>query len=56
METGFSREEFAEALKLFQKTVVGGIQRAMEKAINGIIAVPDGIQIIPFSMEREEEE
>lgn len=55
VETGFSREEFAEALALFQRTVVSGYQRKIEKAIDSIIAVPGGIQLIPFTLEREDE-
>ena len=55
VQTGFSREEFAEVLKLFQRTVISGIQRKIEKVINEIIAVPGGVQILPFTLDREEE-
>ena len=55
VQTGFSREEFAECLNLFQKTVISGLQRKIEKVINTIIAVPGGIQILPFTLDREEE-
>ncbi len=53
--SNFNRTEFAEAFALYQRTVVSGYQRRLEKAINTIIAVPNGVQIIPFTLEREED-
>lgn len=54
--SNFNRQEFAEAFELYQRTVVSGYQRKLEKAVNTIISVPGGIQIIPFTLERAEEE
>lgn len=53
---GFTQQEFAEAFALYQRTQVQHYQKKIERAINRIIAMEDGITILPFSLEDQEEE
>lgn len=50
--TGFNEQEFGEAFKLVQKTLVGPIQRKIERALKKLMGVEE-INILPFNLETE---
>ena len=52
--TGFSEQEFNEAFKLYQKTVVAPLQKKIERAIKKVAGVE--MTILPFVLEDGENE
>lgn len=50
--TGFNEQEFGEAFKLVQKTLVSPIQKKIERALKKVMGLED-ITILPFSLETE---
>ena len=52
--TGFSEQEYSEAYKLFNKTVVKPLQKKLVKSFDKIFGVNDSIIIIPFKMDELE--
>lgn len=49
--TGFSEQEFSEAYKLYNKTVIKPIQKRIIKAFNKIFCTDNSINIIPFALD-----
>ena len=49
---GFAQEEFEQAFKLYNKTVVKPIQKLVKDTLNKIFGM-EAIEIVPFSMEEE---
>ena len=54
--TGFSQQEFAEAFKLYNRTVVRPIQQIIIKSFDKIFGVDGSITIEPFSLEYDSEQ
>lgn len=54
--TGFSQQEFSEAFKLFNRTMVRPIQRSICDVIDYVFNQPQSITIKPFSIENNEEQ
>lgn len=52
--TGFSSQEYGQSFKLFQKTVIAPMQRAIEQSFAKIFDVPEAIKIHPFTINFEE--
>lgn len=48
--TGFSEQEYEQAYKLFNKTVVMPLQKKIRKAFDKIFGVKNSIDIVPLSM------
>lgn len=48
--TGFSEQEYAEAFKLFNRTVVKPLQRKIERTFDKIFKTENSIKIIPFTI------
>lgn len=53
--TGFNEQEYNEAYKLYNKTVIKPVQRKIERAMDRIFGMPASITIVPFSNEALEE-
>lgn len=49
--TGFNMQEYNEAYKLYNKTVIQPLQKRIVKAFDKIFGMKKSIKIIPFSME-----
>lgn len=54
--TGFSQQEYSEAYKLFNKTVIKPLQNKIKNAFGKIFNNENVIEIIPFSLDALEEE
>ena len=53
--TGFSEQEYNEAYKLYNRTVIKPMQKKIVKAFDKIFNVENSIKIIPFAMDALEE-
>lgn len=53
--TGFSEQEYNEAYKLFNKTVIKPMQKKIIKAFDKIFGMKDSITIVPFSVDALDE-
>lgn len=51
--TGFNAQEYAQAFKLFQKTVISPMQQAIEGAFAKIFDTPDALRIKEFTINFE---
>ena len=54
--TGFNEQEFAEAFKLYNRTVVKPIQKVIVDAFDKIFGVDGSITITPFNLENDSEQ
>lgn len=54
--TGFNEQEFSEAFKLFNRTMIQPIQKIIVSSINNTIGMDNVIEIKPFSLNNEKEE
>ena len=54
--TGFSTTEFSDSFKLFNRTVAEPVRKVLEKAVNTVIGVANGISIMPFVLTFEDAE
>lgn len=52
--TGFNKQEFDEAYKLYNRTCVKPIQNDLQRTFNKVFGIDDSIKIIPFSLEEGE--
>lgn len=52
--TGFNSQEYSSAFKLYQKTVIQGVQDNIKASIDKVFGVKDGITIIPFFIDFDE--
>lgn len=52
--TGFNSQEYSSAFKLFQKTVIQGIQNNIIESLDKVFAVDNSIEITPFKINFEE--
>lgn len=50
----FSKENYSDAAKLYQKTVIAPIQKVMERAFSRLFNTNDAIKFVPFSLKFEE--
>lgn len=48
--TGFASSEFSDSYKLFDRTVAEPVRRVIEKSVNSVIGVEEGITILPFQI------
>jgi hypothetical protein len=53
--TGFSEQEYNEAYKLYNRTVIKPMQKKIEKSFDKIFGMKDSITIVPFAMDELEE-
>lgn len=53
--TGFNSQEYKSCVKLYQKTVIQGIQDIIIESLNKIFVMEDSIVFVPFSIAFEEE-
>lgn len=53
--TGFNEQEYSEAFKLYNKTVIKPLQKKILKSFDKIFGIRDSIKIIPFAMDALEE-
>ena len=53
--TGFSEQEYNEAYKLYNRTVIKPMQKKIEKAMDKIFGIDNSITIIPFALDALEE-
>lgn len=53
--TGFNSQEYSSAFKLFQRTVIDGIQNILIESISKVFRTKDAISIVPFSISFDEE-
>ena len=53
--TGFSEQEYNEAYKLYNKTVIKPMQKKIQKAMDKIFGMENSITIIPFALDALEE-
>lgn len=53
--TGFSEQEFNEAYKLYNKTVIKPLQKKIEKSLDKIFNIEHSIEIRPFALDALEE-
>lgn len=53
--TGFSEQEYNEAYKLYNRTVIKPMQKKIEKAFDKIFGQQDSISIVPFAIDALEE-
>lgn len=56
MTTGFNSQEYSDAFKLFQKTVIQPIQDIFEDTLDRILDKKDTINIVPFLIQFDTEE
>lgn len=49
-QTGFSTQEYSDAYKLFDRTVAAPVRKVIQDSINDIIGVEDGVVIVPFTI------
>lgn len=49
----FNHEEYNDAFKLYQRTVIIPIQHTIERVFDKIFGIEDSIKIIPFKLEEE---
>lgn len=54
--TGFNEQEYNQAYKLFNKSVIQPVQKKIKRAFDKIFGTKDAITIIPFSMNALQEE
>jgi len=54
--TGFNEQEYNQAYKLFNKSVIQPIQKKIKRAFDKIFDTKDAITIIPFSMDALQED
>lgn len=54
--TGFNQQEFAEAFKLYNRTVVKPIQKVIVDTFDKIFGVEGSITITPFNLENDSEQ
>lgn len=48
--TGFNSQEYSDALKLYEKTVIDPIRDIIKEAIDRVLNTEDAITIVPFSI------
>ena len=53
--TGFNEQEFLEAFKLYQKTMVAPIQKKIQRALEKVMGL-EKLPILPFNLEDSEDE
>ena len=49
--TGFNTQEYQEAFKLYNKTVVKPIQLVIQRVFDRLFGIEDSIKFVPFSLE-----
>lgn len=50
VNTGFSTQEFSDSFKLYNRTVAEPVRKTIERAVNSLIGVENGVRIQPFSI------
>lgn len=49
--TGFNSQEYADAFKLYEKTVIEPVRDVIKESIDKVLNIKDSIKIIPFSIQ-----
>lgn len=54
-QTGFATQEFSDSFRLFDRTCASPVRKIITNSINTIIGVPDGVDILPFTIKFDNE-